>query len=80
MYFYTPRIQCFGGGIIGINLTVRLSISLISTTDESILINLYTVAIYNLKICMKDDNPCLNYFKGDNYAFCDLRYVQFYPI
>jgi len=27
---------------------------------------LYTVAVYNLRICMKDDNPSLNYIKGDN--------------
>ena len=27
---------------------------------------LYTVAVYNLRICMKEDNPSQNYFKGDN--------------
>jgi len=27
---------------------------------------LYTVAVYNLKMCTKEDNPGLNYIKGDN--------------
>jgi len=27
---------------------------------------LSTVAVYDLRMCMKEDNPSLNYFKGDN--------------
>jgi len=34
--------------------------------DEWILINLFTVAVYDLRMCMKD-NPCLNKIKGGNY-------------
>jgi len=34
--------------------------------DESILIKLYTVAEYNLRIYIEEDNPCSNYLKGDN--------------
>jgi len=37
-----------------------------SLKDEPIQMNLCTVAVYNLRICMKEDNPGLNYFKGDN--------------
>ena len=64
--------------------------------DELILIKLYTVALYGLGICMKEDNPGLKNIKGDNYlcgmglSFCDLVsnnyklnnvvYTKFYPI
>jgi len=34
--------------------------------DEQILIKLYTVAVYNLTICMKENISGPNYFKGDN--------------
>ena len=27
---------------------------------------LYTVAVYSLTICMKEDNPGAKYFKGEN--------------
>ena len=37
-----------------------------SLTDESMLMNLNTVAKYDLRICMKEDYPGPNYFKGDN--------------
>ena len=28
---------------------------------------MYTVVVYNLRTIMREDNPGLNYFKGDNY-------------
>ena len=34
-----------------------------SWADESILMKLYTVAVYNLRMCMKEDNPGPYYFK-----------------
>jgi len=33
--------------------------------DELILMKLYTIAVNNLRMCMKEDNCGLNYFKGD---------------
>ena len=35
-------------------------------TDKQKLIKLFTVAVYNLRMWMKEDNPGLNDFKGDN--------------
>ena len=35
-------------------------------TDKPILLKLYTVAVFNLRMCLKEDNPCLDFFKGDN--------------
>jgi len=35
--------------------------------DELILVKLYTVAVCELRMCMKEDNPGPNYFKGDNW-------------
>ena len=35
-----------------------------SLTEEWILMKLYTVAVYNLMMCLKEDNPSRNYFKG----------------
>ena len=37
-----------------------------SLMDEPMLMKLYTVAVYTLRMCMKEDNPGSNYFKGDN--------------
>mgnify|MGYP006890246379 CR=1 FL=1 len=34
-----------------------------SLTDELIL---YTVVVFNLKMCIREGNPGQNYFKGDN--------------
>jgi len=31
----------------------------------------YTVAVYNVKNCMKEDNPGSIYFKGDN-LLCEV--------
>jgi len=33
--------------------------------DEPILMKLYTIAVYHM--CMKEDNPGLKHFKGDNF-------------
>jgi len=30
-----------------------------------ILMKFYTVAVYDLEMCMKENNPCLIYFKRD---------------
>jgi len=34
--------------------------------DELILIKLYTVVVYDLRMCMKENNPGFNNSKGDN--------------
>ena len=34
-----------------------------SLTEEPILMKLYTVAVYNVKMCIKEDNPGLNYLR-----------------
>jgi len=34
--------------------------------DEPILMKFCTVAVFDLRMGMKEDNPDLNYFKGDN--------------
>ena len=36
-----------------------------SLTDTEILMILDTVALYDLRMCMKEDNHGLKYFKGD---------------
>jgi len=53
--------------------SIGLSIFLVCTTppiktDELILIKLYTVAVYNLRMFITENNPGLKYFKGDNYV------------
>jgi len=35
--------------------------------DEPILIKLYTVAVYDLRMCLKEDNCSLKYVKGDHF-------------
>ena len=30
---------------------------------------IYTVAVYSLRMFMKEDNPGLNYIKGDNWIY-----------
>jgi len=27
---------------------------------------LHTVVVYDMRICMEEDNPCFKYYKGDN--------------
>ena len=36
---------------------------LVALMDEPILVKLHTVTVYNLRMCMKEDNPGPNYFK-----------------
>jgi len=43
-----------------------------SPTDGPILIKLYTVVVYDLRMCMKEGNLSLKYIKGDN-----LREIMF---
>ena len=35
-------------------------------TDKQILMRLYTVTVYNLTVCMMQDNPGSKHLKGDN--------------
>ena len=55
---------------------VRLSVSYACKrnsylTDEPILMKLYTVTVYNLIICIKEDNHGPKYFKGDDiFGLC----------
>jgi len=54
-----------------INLSVHQAVHMTckcnsSLMDEPILMKLYTVAVYNLRVYMKD-NPGPNFFKGDNW-------------
>jgi len=49
--------------------------------NELILMILYTVAVYNLRMYMMENDPSLKDFKGDNLfvvrvglSFCDLTY------
>jgi len=57
-------------GYIRITLYIRpfvqISCSRNSFTDEQIMMRLNLVAVYKLRMCMKEDNPGLNVFKGDN--------------
>jgi len=34
--------------------------------DEPVWMKVYTVAVYNLGMCLNKDNPGKNYLKGDN--------------
>ena len=34
----------------------------------------YTLAVYNLRMCMKEDNPGTKYIKGDNYKYSGQGY------
>jgi len=74
--FYSPQAKF--RGCIGITLPICPSICppicpsicpcFVSATPPSkpILMKLYTVAVYDLKVYMKEDNHDPNYFKGDN--------------
>jgi len=49
------------------SVCVRLSIFLVSATSPvPILLKLYTVVVYHLRMCMKEDNPGPTNIKGDN--------------
>ena len=59
-------------------MSISLSKCLVNAND-SILMKLYTVAVYNLRTCMKEDNPGPKYFKGSvrwglSVSFCDLTH------
>ena len=72
------------GGVVKKNHPVRLSVSYFnfksnfSLTDELIPMKVYTVEIYDLRMCLKNYNPCLNHLKVDNQlwgtqvSFCTL--------
>ena len=51
-------------------------------TDVPMLLKLYTVAVYDLRMCMEGDKPGLKYFKGDNQqcrtgvSFCDWTHCS----
>jgi len=49
-----------------ISLSVLLCKCISSLVDEPIQMKLYTVAVYNLRMCMEEVNPGLKYIKGDN--------------
>jgi len=38
---------------------------------EPIQMKLYTVAVYDLRMCMKEDNPSPKYFKQDKLVVLD---------
>jgi len=38
--------------------------------DELILMKLYIVVVYNLRMCIKEENPGSKCIKGDNYVCC----------
>jgi len=42
---------------------IYMHCNLNSLTEEPVLMKLYTVAVYNFKMCMKEDNPGLNYLR-----------------
>ena len=52
---------------IGISLSVHMSCKRNSSLlDQLMLINLYSASVYDLRMCMKEDNSGPNYLKGDN--------------
>jgi len=67
-----------------VRLSICLSKFLLSATVTHlylILMKLYIVVVYNLRMCMKVENPSPNIFKGDNkyvvqdmgVPFCDVN-------
>ena len=56
--------------------------------DEGLLMKLSTFVVYNLRMCMKKDYPCPNYFKGDNSRemissadiLCDLTHSSSFSL
>ena len=57
-------------------MSISLSKCLVNAND-SILMKLYTVAVYNLRMRMKEDNSGPKYFKGRvqwGVSFCDLTH------
>ena len=49
--------------------------------DELILMKLYTVVVYDLKMCMKENNRGLIYIKRDNYlSRTEVSFVIFLTV
>jgi len=51
-------------GYIGITLSVRPYLDI--PLPKLLLMKRYIVVVYNLRMCMKEDNLSPNYLKGDN--------------
>jgi len=66
----TTKFFGWGRGDIEMNMSVSICLSVClsnsSLTDKYILIKLYTVARYDLRTYVKEENPDSKYFKGDN--------------
>ena len=83
--FKTPA-KIWDGGDIGISLSVSLHICRKCNspqTDCLILMKLYTVVVYDLRMCIEKDSPGLKNIKGGNRGklyvedgsnLCDLTY------
>ena len=69
MYGSIPTTNKVLKGYIGITLSVHISCKCNSSQiDEPILMKVYTVVLYGLRMYMKEDNPGPNNIKGDNYC------------
>ena len=69
LYMYPQQTNLWGyiGMAQSISLSVCLSKCLVSTTSlKVIMMKLYTVDLYNLRIAIKEYNLCPKYIKGDN--------------
>ena len=67
--FIIPLSKNGGGGVWEPPcLSIHLSIFRLSATPltDKVLMKLYTIVVYNLRMCMRKDNPGPKYFKGDN--------------
>ena len=62
--FFIPLSKKGGGAWEPPCLFIHLSIFLLSAIK--VLMKVYTIVVYNLRMCMKKDNPGPKYFKGDN--------------
>ena len=67
-----PREQSFSG-VYRITLSFHPSVRMFckrksSLTDEPVLMKLDTVAVYDLMVCMKENNRCPKSFKGNNWT------------
>jgi len=63
MVLLIPRHAQFVG-YIGITLSVRPYLDI--PLPKLLLMKRYIVVVYNLRMCMKEDNLSPNYLKGDN--------------
>jgi len=67
-----------------VHMSVCLSIFLVSGTprkrNESLSMKLYTVMVYNLSMCMKEDNSGSTNVKGDNSREMIICAGQGYPL